>query len=199
MKIYFHLSIEGFSNCYVVTNPLTHEALIIDPGNITKEIIRQIEDDRYNLVAILITHNHSSHTRGVNTLLRIYSPKVYAADYEVAGSETTVLKGDGMIKIAGLDVNYMSVPGHTSDSMVFKIGRVIFSGDAITAGMLGETSNNYADRTLKNNVEKKIFSQNNDVVLMPGHGPPSSVGAEKQFNLAFLKPNKSDLHSDPNF
>ena len=42
MKVYFHLSIEGFSNCYVVVNEETKEAIIIDPGVITKEIIEQI-------------------------------------------------------------------------------------------------------------------------------------------------------------
>ena len=43
MKVYFNLSIEGFSNCYVVVNEETKEAIIIDPGVITKEIIEQIE------------------------------------------------------------------------------------------------------------------------------------------------------------
>ena len=43
MKVYFHLSIDGFSNCYVITNETTKEAIIIDPGVITKEIIEQIE------------------------------------------------------------------------------------------------------------------------------------------------------------
>lgn len=192
MKIYFHLSIDGFANCYLVTNPITKEALIIDPGNITQEIIRQIEDDHYNLVAILITHHHRSHIRGVQTLQRIYSPVVYAADLQVANNDTNVLKGDGTIKVAGLTIKYMSVPGHTPDSLCFKIGKVIFTGDALTAGMLGSTSNNYAERNLYTNVETKILSQTDNTIIMPGHGPPSSVGAEKKFNLAFSKQDKLD-------
>lgn len=185
MKIYFHLSIEGFSNCYLVTNPITKEAIIIDPGTITHEIINQIEEQYYTLVGILVTHHHKSHTRGIPTLRKIYNPKIYAADYEVAGSSTNVLKGDGTIKVAGLTVNYMSIPGHTPDSLCFKIGKVIFTGDALTAGMIGDTSNSYAEKNLINNIETKILSQNDDLVIMPGHGPPSSIGAEKQFNLAF--------------
>ncbi len=194
MKIYFHLSLDGFTNCYVVTNPFTKEALIVDPGIITKEIINQIESDHYTLKAILITHNHPSHVRGVTTLKRIYNPVVYAADYDVDGNDTYVLNGDGSVKIAGLNVTYMALPGHTSDSLAYKIGRVIFTGDALTSGMIGTTSSNYAERTLKSNIETKILSQHDDTVLMPGHGPPTSVGAEKKFNLAVGVQEKSVRH-----
>jgi glyoxylase-like metal-dependent hydrolase (beta-lactamase superfamily II) len=185
MKVFFHLNIEGFSNCYVVTNPEIHEALIIDPGKITGEILRQIEDEQYNLVAVLITHNHNSHLRGLKLLQRIYTPKIYAADYEVAGSETVVLKGDGILKIAGLNIGYLALPGHTSDSMAYKIGRILFTGDALTAGMIGETNSSYAKRTLMSHVQTKILSQHDDMIIMPGHGPPTCVGAEKKINLAF--------------
>ena len=39
MKIYFHLNLEGYSNCYIIANPKLKEAIIVDPGKITKEII----------------------------------------------------------------------------------------------------------------------------------------------------------------
>ncbi|HOS31469.1 MAG TPA: MBL fold metallo-hydrolase [Treponemataceae bacterium] len=189
MKIYFHLSLEGFSNCYVVTNPETKTALIIDPGKITKEILEQIEIDRYSLEAVLITHNHESHLRGLSTIRKIYKPQIFAADYEVAGNDTQVLKGDGIIKAAGLTVGHMSVPGHTPDSMVYKIGKVLFTGDALSASMLGTTNNAYAEKMLLSNVHNKILTQNDDTIIMPGHGPPSSVAAEKLFNLSIaLRP-----------
>ena len=87
MKVYFHFNIDGFSNCYVVTNEKTMEALIIDPGKITKEILEQIENGPFDLTAVLITHKHKSHVRGLETLRKIYKPKVYAADFEIAASE----------------------------------------------------------------------------------------------------------------
>lgn len=182
MKIYFHLNLEGFSNSYVVVNEETKKALIIDPGKITAEIINQIEGGGYQLCAVLITHNHSSHVRGLSTLRKIYKLAVYAADSEAAGSETNVINGDGSLKIAGLNVGYFAVPGHTSDSIVYKIGRVLFTGDVISAGKIGETSTSYSRRILCTGIQTKILSQQEDTVIMPGHGPPTSVGAEKQFN-----------------
>lgn len=182
MKIYFNLNITGFSNCYIVVNEDTKEALIIDPGKITGFIIDKIEADGYKLKAVLITHNHGSHVKGLKTLLKIYSVDIYAADWETAENQTSVIKEEGELEVAGLKVQYISIPGHTSDSMVYKIGNVLFTGDTLSAGKIGSTDNLYRKKTLKAAIRSKIFSQPDDTVIMPGHGPMTTVGAEKQFN-----------------
>ncbi len=182
MKIYFHLNLEGFSNCYVIVNENTHEAIIVDPGQITTEIINHIETGGYKLTGVLVSHNHGSHVAGLSTLRKIYSPEVYAADWEVAGNDTNVLKDDGVLKIAGLDVEYYSLPGHTNDSMVYKIGSVLFTGDSLSACKIGSTNSKFSERTLVKNIRQKILSQTDDTVIMPGHGPPTSVGVEREFN-----------------
>ncbi|MGL4987575.1 MAG: MBL fold metallo-hydrolase [Treponemataceae bacterium] len=184
MKIYTHLSIEGFSNCYIVGNEKTREALIIDPGKITKEILFQIEDNKYRLAAVLVTHKHKSHYRGLQTLQKIYHPLVYAFDYEIAGVPATVIKDDGFFYEAGLRIDYYSVPGHTVDSVVFKIEQVLFTGDTLTAGMLAKTNHVYAKQTLEKNVLQKLITQNDNMIVMPGHGPPSTIAAEKKINLS---------------
>ena len=85
MKVYFHLNVGGFSNCYIVVNEDKKKAIIIDPGLVTEEIISQLEDNNLTLEAVLITHNHGSHVHGLKTLRKIYSPQILAADWEVAG------------------------------------------------------------------------------------------------------------------
>ncbi len=193
MKLYFFMNIDGFSNCYLVVNESTKDAIIIDPGKMTRQILERIENDHLNLKAVLITHNHGSHSRGLNTLRKIYSPKIYAADWEVAGADTIVLKGDGVLRISGFNIGYLAVPGHSPDSMCYKIGRIIFTGDSLTAGQTGSTNNSYAKRTLISNVQQKILSQSDDIALMPGHGPPTSVGAEKHYNTDFGYPLGDNL------
>ena len=187
MKVYFHLNLGGFSNCYVVVNEETSEAIIVDPGKITEKIISQLEDNHLKLVAVLITHNHGSHVGGLKTLRKNYSPKIFAADWEVAGNDTTVFSGDGKTRIAHMQVRYMTLPGHTSDSVVYGIGNILFTGDVITAGEVGSTNSSYSEYILRSNIEQKIYSQLNDVIIMPGHGPPSTLGAIKAFNEE-LKP-----------
>lgn len=188
MKIYFHLNIEGFSNCYVIVNEVNHEAIIVDPGIITPAIIKNIEEGGYKLTGVLVTHNHGSHVNGLNVLRKIYTPQIYAADWEVAGAETNVLRDEGIVQIAGLTVGYMSVPGHTPDSMVYKIGSVLFTGDVISAGKIGSSNNKFAEKQLVNNIQQKILSQQEDTILMPGHGPPTTVGAEKINNISINPP-----------
>lgn len=181
MKIYFYLNFSGFSNTYLVTNEESKEAIIIDPGEIKEDIISQIEDNHYKLAAVLITHNHSSHVEGLKTLRKIYTPKIYAADWEIAGNETNVITGSGKIKIAKMPVYYIAMPGHTADSVVYGIGNLLFTGDVLFAGSMGSTNSSYSEFLLHTNIENKIFSQQDNVVLMPGHGPPSSIRAAKEF------------------
>lgn len=183
MKVYFHMNLESFSNCYFVVNELSNQAIIIDPGKINEEMIKQIENNNLNLCAVLITHNHPGHTKGLSTLKKIYDISVYAADANVASSPNNVIRGDGAIQVAGMTVYHYSIPGHSSDSMAFKVGNVIFTGDTLHAGVFASTNNNYAKMTLSNGIRTKLFSQKDDTIIMPGHGPMSSIGAEKMFNI----------------
>ncbi len=182
MKIYFHMNFNKLSNCYVVVNEADKKAIIIDPGKITTNIIDQIEDEGYELCAALITHNHSGHTEGLKTLRKIYDLTVYAADGFIAGAATRVIRGDGTIKAAGLNISYFALPGHSADSIVYKIGNVLFTGDTIENGLIGSTYSNYAKKMLITGIRQKILTQQDDTIIMPGHGPLSTVGAESMFN-----------------
>ena len=188
MKIYLHLDFEKLTNCYLVVNEETKKALIIDPCKISNILIKQIEEDGYDLCAVLITHKHENHYRGLKTLRKIYDFSVYAADNELADDQN-ILKGDGIKSIGGLEVEYFSVPGHSADSIVYKIESVIFTGDVIFAGKIGSSSCAYTKKYLANGIKSKLFSLNDDTVIMPGHGPLTSVGAEKQFNLDLTPPH----------
>ena len=193
MKVYFHLNLKGFSNCYVVVNEKAKEAIIIDPGKITEGIIKQIENDNLKLTAVLITHNHGSHVDGIKTLRKIYNPKIYAADWEVAKNDTNVLMGDGKIRVAKMNVRYMTIPGHTADSVVYGIGNIFFTGDVLFAGSMGSTNSSYSEFILRTNIENNIFSQQDGVILMPGHGPPTTLEAARMFLMEWLSIYKCNI------
>ena len=187
MKIYYHYSKDGFSNGFIVGNEKTGEAVIIDPGVMNNELLEHIEKNRYKLDAVLVTHNHESHHRGLRPLLRIYSPRVYAADTELKGRKTVLLQGDGTFAAAGFAIRYFAVPGHSPDSLMFQIENVLFTGDAISAGRLGTTNNMYGKRNLLTHLKNKLLSQNDDIIIMSGHGPPSTVGAERLYNAEMME------------
>ena len=93
MKIYLHLDFEKLTNCYLVVNEETKQAIIIDPCKIANQLIAQIEEGNYDLMAVFITHKHENHYRGLKTLKKIYDFSVYAADNELS-TDKNVLKGD---------------------------------------------------------------------------------------------------------
>lgn len=185
MKVYLYLNPEGFSNCYLVVNEQTNEAIIIDPGIVPEDLITKIEASNISLKAVLITHNHSSHVNGLKTLRNIYDFVTYAADWDIAQNESTILTCDGKLRIAGLLIHYTSLPGHTTDSIIFKIENMLFTGDVLCAGTIGSTNSSYSKFILKSNIENKIYSQQDAMVLMPGHGPPSTIAAVREFNIDF--------------
>ncbi len=193
MKVYYHYSLEGFSNGYLVGNEKTGKALIVDPGVMNRELLEHIENNHFQIDAVLITHNHESHHRGLQTLLRIYKPKVYAADAELNGKRTILLQGDGTFAAAGFAVRYLAAPGHSPDSLMFQIEQILFTGDSLSAGRLGGTNNVYGTRNLKTHLRNKMLSQDDATIILPGHGPPSTIGAERLFNFELMQAGKNDV------
>ena len=163
----------------------------------TTKIAVSIEKNRFRVDAVLVTHNHESHHRGLRTLLRIYNPKVYAADAELSGKQTILLQGDGTFAAAGFAVRYFATPGHSPDSLMFQIENVLFTGDSLSAGRLGATNNVYGTRNLKTHLTNKMLNQDDATIIMPGHGPPSTIGAERLFNYELMEPGNAAVE-EPN-
>lgn len=183
MKIYFHFSTKILANTYLIGNEETREAIIIDPGKITNKIVEQIENNQFKLRAVLITHNsRRSEGNGLKSVLRIYSPEVYAGDSELDGKKVNCLRGDGVISLAGFNINYYAIPGHAADSYMFKINNVIFIGASLSAGMTGKTANIYEAKILQKHLIDKLMNLSDDTVIMPAYGPPSSIGVERKLN-----------------
>ncbi len=192
MKIYCHRNHVSGYNSYIVINTITNEAIIIDPGKITPKMIEHIENENYTLVAVLVTHSHASLTEGLLALQKIYQPTVYGAYSELMHSDANILRRDGILKIASLNISYFSITGHTPDSMAYKIGNSIFTGDALLSGTIGPTTNPYAKKLLVTNIQTKLFIHDDATVVFPGHGPITTIGAEKKFNMELGCPT---LHS----
>ena len=187
MKVYFHYSSDSFSNSYLIGNEATGQAVIVDPSVMNETLLDHIEKNKFSLEAVLVTHRHSSHSSALKTICKIYEPRIYAAEIEIDGIRTRAVTGDGTFQEAGFDISYMSVTGHSPDSLLFRIENVVFTGDSIFAGRLGQTSNTFALKNLVKNLSAKLLNQDKSVILMPGHGPPSTIGAELRFNVDLLQ------------
>jgi hydroxyacylglutathione hydrolase len=191
MKIYQHYSLYGFSNVYLVGNDETKEAMVIDPAEMNAALLGHIEKNGYALKSVFVTHSHAHHVRGLKTLLKIYDAEIYAANASVAGFPCTPMRDGESVSTCGFTVDAFSVPGHSPDSLVFRIGGILFTGDALHAGLIGKTLSSYNAVTLADRLKSKILDQADEFIILPGHGPPSTVGTERRFNVG-LEPGYAE-------
>lgn len=199
MKIYQHYSIYGFSNAYIVGNEDTGAAIIIDPAEVTTMMIDQIEHNHYALSAILVTHNHIHHVRGLKTLMRIYSPSVYASNTRLFDIVCKKVKDQDIFEEAGFRINAIAVPGHSQDSIAYKIEQFLFTGDALHAGVIGKTTSSFNAQALADRLKAKLLGFPDDTMIFPGHGPPSTIGTEKKYNIGFQAGYADSLHQSYDF
>ncbi|MCL2233464.1 MAG: MBL fold metallo-hydrolase [Treponema sp.] len=190
MRLYCHYCRSCFSNCYIVgteahpkdaAHPL--DAIIIDPGEMDLKILSFIEDNDYTLKGVFITHDDPFHVNGLATIMRIYNTEVFAINPVIRDYRTTLVRDGDIVNVGTFSVEVISVPGHSADSAAFKIDRLLFTGDTLTAGLIGKTVSSYAAATQVNTLRSKILSLPGDYTVLPGQGPPSSLKAERRFNL----------------
>jgi glyoxylase-like metal-dependent hydrolase (beta-lactamase superfamily II) len=187
MKLFFHYCSFRFSNCYVLASEESPDAIIIDPGSIDKKLLEYIEKNNLNLKGVLITHDHLGHVHGLKTLLRIYKVGIFAINRSILDYKTTPVRDGDKIGIGPFTVEVISIPGHSADSAVYLVDRLLFTGDVLTTGMVGTTASAYGAATLISKLRSRLFSLPGDYTVLPGHGPPSTLEAERRYNVGITR------------
>ena len=192
MKLFFHYCSFGFSNCYILGSESSDlskpaAAIIIDPGNMDNAILKTIENNNFVLKAVFVTHDHLGHIKGLRTLKRIYNAEVFAVKEIVMDQKTNIIKDDEVINIDDLQIKAISIPGHSADSVVYQVDSMLFTGDVLTAGLVGSTASAYGAATQMNKLRSRLLSLPGDYIVLPGHGPPTTLEAERRFNLGITE------------
>jgi len=187
MKLFFQYCSYGFSNSYILGTDnhgsgQQNAAIIFDPGNMENDTLETIENNNFELKAVMLTHEHLSHVHGLRTLKRIYDAEVFAVNQSILGHKTIMVKDGDKLVIGGFTVEVISIPGHSSDSVVYRIDNLLFTGDVLTAGLVGSTASAYGTATQMNKLRSRLLSLPGDYIVLPGHGPPSTLEAERRFN-----------------
>ena len=84
-KLFFHFSVEGFSNCYLLGPENGGDAVIFDPGVFDLNLLELIENNNFYIRSVFITHDHNSHINGLKTLMKIYEAEIYSASKSIFG------------------------------------------------------------------------------------------------------------------
>ena len=182
MRLYSHFAVVGFSNTYLFGPDSAGDAVLIDPGIFDIQLLQLIEAQKFYVRFVLVTHAHTAHINGIRTLLKIYDAQVYSFNDTVLEIPATPIREGEPLQLGEISFQVLETPGHSADSVVFRADKFLFTGDTLAAGSIGTTSDGYARGLEIASIRKKILSLDDDLVILPGHGPPSRVRIEKHYN-----------------
>lgn len=188
------------TNCYMVINEETKEAIVIDPAQRPKKMLDYAEEKGLNIKAILLTHGHFDHILGIDDFLKVYDIPVYVheGDKETMNdpmlnlsrtysfSDSIYLKDGDVLELAGMEFRVIHTPGHTPGCACYymEADKVLFSGDTLFEMSVGRTDfPNSSTKDLVRSVREKLFVLPDDVLVLPGHMGDTSIGYEKLHNM----------------
>jgi glyoxylase-like metal-dependent hydrolase (beta-lactamase superfamily II) len=168
-------------------------AALIDPAGYPETLLRAVAEGPYALRYILITHKHADHCDATGDVARAFPNAqivMHRADVGAIGSlghrALPIVDGDELPFGDDAAIRMLHTPGHTDGSSCFLFRSTCFTGDTLFAGSVGgifADVSTYAD--LLDSVRFKLFALDDDTVIMPGHGPPSTIAQEKAHNPFF--------------
>jgi hydroxyacylglutathione hydrolase len=202
-------------NCYVLGAPGSGQAIVIDPGDNPAGILKVLRDRELKLVQIVATHGHFDHVLAARPLQEATGAPFYinradlpalAAMRRTAISwlgidpgEAPAVDGDlfadHSLSLDDIVLEIRATPGHSPGgvSLVDHTGKRIFTGDALFAGSIGRTDMPGGDaKVLLTSIQEQILSLPDEYVVLPGHGPATTVGQERRSN-PFLDPAAFDF------
>ncbi len=192
-------------NCTVLWCEKTRQAAVIDPGGDIERILRLLEDEKLTLARILVTHGHIDHAGGVAALVErtgvpVEGPheedrfwiegmpqqsKMFGFPNVRSFEPSRWLQGGDKVRFGEVELDVLHCPGHTPGHVVFfhAPSRLAQVGDVLFQGSIGRTDFPRGDHaTLIRSIKEQLFPLGDDVAFIPGHGPMSTFGEERQHN-----------------
>ncbi len=190
-------------NCYLYACPVTREAVIIDPGDEAERILARIQELQLIPKYILNTHGHIDHICAIDDVSAVYPIPLAIHDADtfmytderaarnfgrraplVKRKPDILLKDGDVISFGTLKLEVLSTPGHTQGGVCF-VGRpyCVFSGDTLFQRSIGRTDlpgGNYEQ--LIQSIRTQLYILEEDLVVFPGHGEPTTIMEEKYEN-----------------
>ena len=204
LEIFLHRVVGPLQcNCYVVGDPATRKAILIDPGGDAEALIDDLAKARVEITAIVATHAHFDHIVAAERVRAATGAPFHLHDgdrplldwFQESGRlflgmdlgappEVDISPGEGDLLRAGdVALQVLHTPGHSPGSISLVADGAVFSGDTLFAGSIGRSDLPGGDgRALLNAIQEKLLGLGDDVKVYPGHGPPTTIEREKAYN-----------------
>lgn len=191
-------------NCSILGDEASSEAIVVDPGDDISRIVKLLEKHRLTVKQIIVTHAHIDHIAGAQRLKQLTGapvlynqndlPLVKMMDMqaawlgiptpEVAAPDSSLENGQ-KIAIQGIAGSILHTPGHTEGSVCLYLPqqKLLLAGDTLFAGSVGRTDLPGGNsRKLIQSIHESLLTLPDEITVIPGHGPKTSIGVERDSN-----------------
>lgn len=196
------------SNCYLLYDRPEGEAAVIDPGGDGDRILEAIEGRALRVTAILLTHTHFDHIGALAQVHEATGAPVLVHKAEAGWIQDPTLnlsggligllpqpvrgprphrtlQGGEELRVAGHTIHVLATPGHTPGGLSYWLPSFgwVFTGDALFQGSIGRTDLPGGNlEQLLEGIRRGLLTLPDDTVILPGHGPESTIGQERRAN-----------------
>jgi glyoxylase-like metal-dependent hydrolase (beta-lactamase superfamily II) len=190
------------ANCFLAGCEETKEAVVIDPGGEADRILLSLAESELKVKYIINTHGHFDHVSangkmkeatGADLLIHpLDAPMlgmlssnaaVFGISVENSPDCDRTIEEDESVSFGNFTLKVIHTPGHTPGGISLYSDGITFVGDTLFAGSIGRTDFPGGDfDTLISSITTKLFKLEDDVRVLSGHGPETSIGREKRFN-----------------
>ena len=191
------------SNCYIIGSEADREGMIIDPGDEAKLILSEVKDLGLDIKVIALTHGHIDHIGALKEVKEATGAQVaiHTDDVRVLKDRflsiflgirrrsppppDRLLNDGDTISVGGLKFTVIHTPGHSQGSICLLGEGVLFSGDTLfnygvgRSDLPGSGSNH---NQLIDSIQRRLLVLEDDIKVYPGHGPETTIGAERRGN-----------------
>lgn len=193
------------TNCYILFEKDGEEAIVIDPGFEPEKILNLLNNQHLSPRYIVVTHGHGDHIGAIPDIKKAFPQAqvlIHPLDqYRLGDPRSSLLHMMGSwatmsadrsieenesISLGNIHLKVMHTPGHTEGGICLLGDGCVFAGDTLFEGSVGRTDLPGGDyNALEKSVREKLYSLPDETVVFPGHGPQTTIGAEKRYNDCF--------------
>lgn len=195
-------------NCYILWDSDTLDSFIIDPGGDGPAIKKEIDSLDLKVKYILNTHGHFDHVGADGELRTYYSvplaihkadvtllknaaghAEIFGIKAEPQPSPDVFLTNNAIFTAGSLSLKVLHTPGHTGGGVCLydEAEGLLFSGDTLFSGSVGRSDlEGGSSEELMNSIKTRLLCLPDKVRVFPGHGDPTTIGAERAHNPFLL-------------